>query len=104
MVMEAVLRLARPVPKAEPAASVSMEVLARLREWILTGRYAPEQKLRFAELQQSFGTGIGTLREALSQLLVEGLVTTDVGRGFRVAPVSREDLLDITSLHAEFER
>lgn len=81
-----------------------MEVLARLREGILTGRYEPEQKLRFVELQESFGTGIGTLREALSQLLVEGLVTTDVGRGFRVAPVSREDLLDITALHVEFER
>lgn len=81
-----------------------MEVLARLREGILTGRYAPEQKLRFVELQESLGTGVGTLREALSQLLVEGLVTTDVGRGFRVAPVSREDLVDITSLHVEFER
>jgi GntR family transcriptional regulator, carbon starvation induced regulator len=81
-----------------------MEVLARMREWILTGRYAPAQKLRFAELQGSFGTGIGTLREALSQLLVEGLVTIDVGRGFRVAPVSREDLLDITRLHVDFER
>src|SRR5689334_19828228 len=81
-----------------------MEALAGLREAILTGRYAPEQKLRFADLQQSFGSGIGTLREALSQLVAEGLVTTDVGRGFRVAPVSREDLLDITRLHVEFER
>jgi GntR family carbon starvation induced transcriptional regulator len=81
-----------------------MEVLARLREGILTGRYEPEQKLRFAELQQTLASGVGTLREALAQLLVEGLVTTDVGRGFRVAPVSREDLLDITGLHVEFER
>lgn len=81
-----------------------MEVLARLREWILTGRYTPEQRLRFAELQDSLGAGIGTLREALSQLLAEGLVTTDVGRGFRVAPVSRDDLLDITGLHVDFER
>jgi GntR family carbon starvation induced transcriptional regulator len=85
-------------------ASVTMETLAQLRTSILTGRYEPNRKLRFAELQADLDAGIGTLREALSQLLSEGLVTLDAGRGFRVAPVSEQDLLDITSLHVDFER
>lgn len=88
----------------QDAHSASMEVVAGLRESILTGRYLPEQRLRFAALQEQFRVGMGTLREALSQLAAEGLVTADQGRGFQVAPVSREDLLDITGLHVEFER
>lgn len=88
---------------AETAPSAGMDVYRRLREAILTGIYEPEQKLRFADLQARYDAGIGTLREALSQLLSEKLVTLDAGRGFRVAPVSEEDLLDITKLHIEFE-
>lgn len=84
--------------------SASMEVLTRLRDDILTGCYDPGQKLRFADLQERFSSGIGTLREALSQLCAEGLVTLDAGRGFRVADVSAEDLIDITALHVDFER
>jgi DNA-binding GntR family transcriptional regulator len=91
-------------PLPQEGGSVGMEVLAGLRERILTGRYLPEQRLRFATLQEHFRTGIGTLREALSQLVVEGLVIADQGRGYQVAPVSREDLLDITRLHVDFER
>ena len=88
----------------EAQLSASMEVLARLRDHILSGQYQPEAKLRFADLQAEFAVGIGTLREALSQLLSEGLVTLDAGRGFRVAPVSEEELLDITRLHVDFEQ
>ncbi|HVY58828.1 MAG TPA: GntR family transcriptional regulator [Xanthobacteraceae bacterium] len=100
----AVMRIAAHAPQAEPTISAGMEVLTRLRESILTGHYGPGEKLRFADLQNDFAAGIGTLREALSQLVGEGLVTVDAGRGFRVAPVSRDDLLDITALHVDFER
>jgi DNA-binding GntR family transcriptional regulator len=98
------MRIAAHAPQAEPTISAGMEVLTRLRESILTGHYGPGEKLRFADLQNDFAAGIGTLREALSQLVGEGLVTVDAGRGFRVAPVSRDDLLDITALHVDFER
>ncbi len=99
------MRIGSPSPRVKQGTvSASMEVLARLRDDILSARYEPGDKLRFADLQADFDAGIGTLREALSQLLSEGLVTLDNGRGFRVAPVSEADLLDVTSLHVEFER
>jgi len=99
------MRIGSPSPRApRGTVSASMEILSRLRDDILSARYEPGDKLRFADLQADFDAGIGTLREALSQLLSEGLVTLDTGRGFRVAPVSESDLLDVTALHVEFER
>jgi len=85
-------------------ALVSSGVLTRLRSDIIDGRLSPGQKLPFAELQKTYGAGIGTLREALSHLLAEGFVQLDVGRGFRVTQVSRKDLLDISTLRVDFEK
>ena len=84
--------------------SVSMNALVRLRTAILDGVYAPNEKLRFADLQSDYGAGVGTLREALSHLLSEGFVTLDAGKGFHVAPVSLDDLHDITENRVELEK
>jgi len=86
------------------AVLVSEDVLARLKADILDGKFPPGAKLRFAGLQQDYGAGIGTLREALSHLRSEGLVELDAGRGFHVAPISAEDLCDLSALYVEFER
>lgn len=85
-------------------STVTQDVLARLRGDIVDGNFAPDAKLRFAELRDIYGVAMGTLREALSRLVSEGLVTLDAGRGFRVTAVSMEDLLDIQALRVEFER
>ena len=98
--MPASISLDRPVP----AQFVGQEVLERLRWDILDGAVAPDAKLPFALLQSRYGVGVGTIREALSHLVSEGLVCVDAGRGFRVAPVSRADLLDISTLRIEFEK
>ncbi|MGG5817465.1 FCD domain-containing protein [Falsiroseomonas sp. HW251] len=95
-------RLTRRPAEAE-AVLVSQDVLSRLKGDILDGRFAPGARLRFAELQREYGAGIGTLREALSHLLPEGLVELDANRGFRVAAISAEELRDVSALHVEFE-
>lgn len=94
---------ARSKPAEPEAVLVSQDVLSRLKGDILDGRFAPGARLRFAELQREYGAGVGTLREALSHLLPEGLVELDANRGFRVAAISAEDLRDVSALHIEFE-
>jgi GntR family carbon starvation induced transcriptional regulator len=79
-------------------------LLARLRADIVKNTLEPHAKLKFAELTRRYGLGIGTLREALSQLVSEGLVTLEAGKGFRVAPVSRADLLEVTEHYLDFEK
>src|SRR5712672_1211547 len=63
---------------AEDAAT--FDVLRRMREDILCCVLKPDQRLRFGELRQRYGTSVGTLREALSHLVSEGLARTEAGR------------------------
>ncbi|NKB50150.1 MAG: GntR family transcriptional regulator [Alphaproteobacteria bacterium] len=78
-------------------ASTLVELaLAKLRQDILTGVFAPGSKLRVEELRNSYDIGASPLREALSRLVSNGLVTAQGQKGFRVAPVSLADIRDIT--------
>src|ERR1700682_6341950 len=62
---------------------------------ILGGRLAPDSWLRLGALRATYGIGLGPLREAMANLVGRGLVIQEVQRGFRVAPVSLPDLLDL---------
>jgi GntR family carbon starvation induced transcriptional regulator len=74
-----------------------------LREDIVCGRLAPGSRLRIDILRSSYGIGATPLREALSRLSAVGLVEASPQRGFRVTPVSEEDLDDITRQRVRFE-
>lgn len=80
------------------------DVLSRLRTDIISSVFEPESRLKFAEMTKRYDVGIGTLREALSQLSSEGFVTVEAGKGFRVAPVSADELIEITDHFITFER
>lgn len=81
---------------AEGAArSKASLVMVRIRRDIVAGRLAPGRKLPFELLSALYGVGVSPLREALCLLAGRGLVTLESQRGFRVAPVSREDLADV---------
>lgn len=77
--------------------------MRRLREDILLGVFEPGQRLKMADVRERYEVSVGSLREALLHLLSEGLVRSDMNRGFTVAPVSVADLLDITELRLQFE-
>ncbi|WP_372603515.1 GntR family transcriptional regulator [Actibacterium sp.] len=79
------------------------EVYASLRQEILNGELAPQSRLRIEELRQRYGVGSSTVREALSRLLVENLVTTEGQRGFHVAPVSIKDFREIVEMRTLLE-
>ncbi|PLX36738.1 MAG: transcriptional regulator [Hyphomicrobiales bacterium] len=75
----------------------------RLRRDILCGALKPGAKLRVEHLKNDYGVGAGTLREALSLLLSDALVTSEGQRGFRVAPISMDDLRDVTRVRTLME-
>jgi GntR family transcriptional regulator, carbon starvation induced regulator len=78
-------------------------VVDRLRAEIIDGTLAPGVKLRLEHLTSSYGVGRTPLREACCRLASEGLVTIEDQRGFRVTPISREDLLDLTRTRQQIE-
>jgi len=66
----------------------------QLREDIVWGKRAPGTALRSNELRAAYDIGISPLREALSRLASERLVICSGQRGFSVAPLDAEDVLD----------
>lgn len=89
-------------PKSD--MSGSRDVLTRLRTDIVSSVFEPETRLKFADMTKRYDVGIGTLREALSQLSSEGFVTVEAGKGFKVSPVSAEELIEITDHFITFEK
>lgn len=74
-----------------------------LRADILAGRLAPGQRLRFAALCERYNSSMGLLREALSRLEEQGLARSERQQGYRVAPLSPEDLRQLTEARCEIE-
>jgi DNA-binding GntR family transcriptional regulator len=59
--------------------------------------------LRFQELQALCGMSVSPVREALTRLVTEGLVEAEHNRGYRVAPLSRDDLDDLVRTRIRVE-
>ena len=82
----------------EPPRTLTERAYAALRDDIVTGDLPPESKLQTQTLKARYGLGGSTLREALTRLTGESLVTFEGQRGFRVASVSREDFADLCDI------
>lgn len=67
---------------------------ARISNAITIGVLKPGQRVRFEDLRELCQTSISPVREALTRLTAEGLTTLEGHRGYRVAPLSRDDLWD----------
>jgi GntR family carbon starvation induced transcriptional regulator len=90
--------------KNTEAVTLVETALENIRRDILTGVIVPGSKLRIDDLRANYGIGASPLREALSRLVSSGLVTTQGQKGFRVAPVSKNDYRDITETRKLLER
>nr|WP_294514297.1 FCD domain-containing protein [uncultured Rhodopila sp.] len=94
---------AMDAPKVVAARSIVEAAYGAIRHDILNGVLAPGTKLRFEMLRQRYRVGASTLREALTRLVGEALVTSEEQRGFRVAPISLEDFADLTAMRKMLE-
>ncbi len=74
-----------------------------LRADLLACRILPGKKLKIQELCTRFSVSLGAIREALSRLTSEGLVVAEPQRGFRAAPISASDLVDLTMVRVEID-
>ncbi len=75
-----------------------------LRRDILACRILPGSKLRINDIAETSEVSLGAVREALSRLGAEGLVIAESQKGYRAAPLSVEDLRDLTEARVEIER
>ncbi|MEP9375889.1 FCD domain-containing protein [Aquabacter sp. CN5-332] len=97
-----VAKVSQPTRRTGEVSKTLGEAAYRLlRRDILSGRLPPGYRLQFRPLVQHYDLGIAPLREALSKLASERLVSFEGQRGFAVAPVSREELHEVCTLWAE---
>jgi DNA-binding GntR family transcriptional regulator len=87
----------------ESSHNLTQGAYEALRADLLACRIAPGSRLKIQDLCQQHEVSLGAIREALSRLTSEGLVVAEPQRGFRVAPISRADLEDLTMVRIEVE-
>ncbi len=101
------MRLASAPPTrfidSEIAQNFASAIATRLRNDIVSGRRLPGSKLSIEELKGDFGVSLSPLREALARLATEGFVVNEDKKGFRVSPVSRENLGEVARLQSTLE-
>lgn len=91
-------------PASADALTQTDRAYQALRSAIVRCELDPGARLRVEELSQMLGVSSSPLREALSRLAGQGLVTSVENRGFRVAPLTLEGLTDLTRVRLIVER
>ncbi|MFC1443105.1 GntR family transcriptional regulator [Streptacidiphilus sp. N1-10] len=85
------------------AVTLNEDIYRRIRGDILAGRLHPGDKLSPAELRERFGVSLGVIREALTKLTEQKLVSARSGQGFNVVTLSPEELGDLTLVRIDLE-
>jgi len=75
---------------------MTLQAYDLLRGEILTGVMPADAKITISETVGRSGLSLGSVREALSRLTSEGLVVAETNKGFRVAPITLDELEDLT--------
>ncbi|ATI42574.1 hypothetical protein CBW24_11525 [Pacificitalea manganoxidans] len=84
-------------------ATRASRVASELRDLILRGDLPPGSKVHLDQLRERFGVSLSPMREAVSRLVADGIVVFEDQRGYRIAPVSRENLMEISQVRADVE-
>lgn len=94
---------ADPRPGEPGARTLIEQTYLLLREDILNGTLIPGEKLVIERLKHRYMVGAGTLREAISRLVSEAMVKAEGQRGFKVTPLSLDDIVDVTNVRVALE-
>jgi len=83
--------------------TVGSNTYETLKHDIIFGQLLPGSKLKLDALKKQYAASVSTLRETLNRLASEGFVIAQEQRGFFVAPVSKDDLIEIANLRILLE-
>jgi DNA-binding GntR family transcriptional regulator len=83
--------------------SPKLDLTKILRDAIVSGEYAPNQRLIEADLSASYGASRAAVRTALLELGAEGLVDRLPNRGSRVRAIPLEEAIEILEVRMNLE-
>ncbi|CAM4195654.1 FCD domain-containing protein [Novosphingobium lubricantis] len=88
---------AESIPPVDQPKSLIERAYRDLGRDIVHGLFEPGAKIKLEPLSKRYDVSTGTIREALSLLVSDGLVIANAQRGFIVAPMSIEDFQDLAN-------
>jgi DNA-binding GntR family transcriptional regulator len=83
--------------------TIASRLSARLRASILRGELEPGSKINLDRLREAHRVSLSPMREAVARLVPDGLVEFEDQKGYRVTPISRRNLEEITRLRCDLE-
>jgi DNA-binding GntR family transcriptional regulator len=83
--------------------TIRKKVYNHIREQILSGAIAPNERLIEAKIAKDIGTSRTPVREALHSLELERLITSTPSVGYAVNPLSKEDVVQICEIRSLIE-
>lgn len=86
-----------------PDSNLRATVVQRIRLEIVSGKAGPGMVLSVPTLAKALGVSTTPVREALLELVRNGLLEPMRNRGFRVLPVSVDDLNDLAAVRVHLE-
>ncbi|MBP2550761.1 DNA-binding GntR family transcriptional regulator [Neorhizobium galegae] len=92
-----------PLLQVEETDHAEASIYERIRDDIIQGRLAANERLKVAELAERMGTSTNPVREALQQLRGEGFVVMMPNRGARVRPIDETFVRDIFEIEVLIE-
>lgn len=93
----------RKTLNSSPATSIRQKAYLYIQRKITTGGLAPGEAISEVDLAKELGSSRTPIREAISQLLAEGLLEQGPGGGIMVTQFTREDILDFCELREVLE-
>ncbi len=94
------VRISSPLPHN----TLASDTFTLLKEWIISGRLLPGERLVEARLAEDLAVSRVPVREALRQLKQEGLITYHPHCGYFVAEFGEEDLEELYYLRVALEK
>lgn len=93
----------RNVVRLQKQPSIRETVKKALRSAIISGEMQPGQVYSGPSLAEQFGVSATPIREAMLDLVREGLVVAMPNRGFQVTEVAEKDLVEVTQIRLLLE-
>lgn len=82
-------------PRVPQKVQLGEEIAAYVRDLIVSGQLRGGEPIHMDVLARELGTSVSPVREALLLLTGEGFVIREARKGFRIAKLSRGDILDL---------
>src|SRR5690242_4734598 len=95
--------MAAQAKKAQMQGTKKQKIVELLREAILSGDLGPGDRLTQEELAARFNVSMTPVREAIQQLVAEGVLDQSPYKGVRVVEVSPEDATEIYLMRSVVE-